>query len=71
MDNVKMELNVNGVNEALALLYVKSQALIGKTLSDIAEMYDKAYNEITAKLNDINAQRSASAPSDFPGVFTY
>lgn len=32
--------------EALALLYVQSQDLTGKTPSEIKEMYEKAYEEI-------------------------
>jgi len=33
-------------SEALALLYVKSQDLSGKTPAEIAEMFEKAYEEI-------------------------
>lgn len=53
MDNI-------GVKESLALLYVKSLDLNGKTPEYIAEQYDKAYNEISAKLSEIEAARTTS-----------
>lgn len=47
--------------EALALLYVQSQDLSGKTPKDILDMYDNAYEEIRQhKIEKRNAKQNIS-----------
>lgn len=44
-----------GKREALALLYVQSQDLSGKTPEDLAEMYTSAYKKISEKLKALRS----------------